>query len=152
MFFNISITSPMSCPSFSPWAWIPFSILLELSWPCKELVLLSAWNLKQFGLVCPRTPQWWKKCFTWGPFWLLSNDFPFSFGFAPMALFATTGVSILGFSTLDFSNFWPIQTLLPSWVRYLSFFHQYSLDRPCHLKIFEKRACYQVSWWKCTPL
>ena len=42
----------------------PFGILLELSWPHKELALLSAWSLKQFGLVCPHTPQWWQKCFT----------------------------------------------------------------------------------------
>ena len=67
MFFNISITSPMRCPSVSPKAWIPFGILLELSWSCKESVILSAWSLKQFGLVWPCIPQWWQKCFTWGP-------------------------------------------------------------------------------------
>ena len=152
MFLNISIISPMSCPSFSPLACVPFGILLILSWPRIESTFLSAWSLKQFGLVCPHMPQWWQKCFTWGPLWLLGNDFPLSFGFAPMVPFATTRVSISSFSTLDSLYFWMIWTSLSSWVCCLSFFHQYSLDWSCHVKIFEKKERCQVSWWKCAPL
>ena len=80
-------------------------ILLALSWPRIESSFLSAWSLKQFGLVCLCTPQWWNTCFTWGPLWFLGNDFPFSFGFASMVFFTTTGVSISGFTSLSFSSF-----------------------------------------------
>ena len=152
MFFNISITSPMSCPSFTHLAWFPFGILLELSWPRRESALLKAWSLKQFSLVCPCTPQWWQKCFTWDPLWLFGNDFPFSLVLHKWFSLQQQGSQPWASPLWAFLNFWPTWTSLPSWVHCLSFLHRYSLDRSCHFKVFKKRAHCQVSWWKCAPL
>ena len=93
----------------------PLGLLFELSCPRIESAFLSAWSLKKFGLVCPCTPQSWHTCFTWGPLWFLGNDFPFSFGLAPMVLFTAAGVSISSFTSLSFSSFLA-NTNLPSWV------------------------------------
>ena len=63
-----STSHPLDCLGFQ----FPFPCLLCLWGPA----FFKAWSLWQFGLVCPRIPQWWQKCWVWGPFFAFGRDFP----------------------------------------------------------------------------
>ena len=78
----IFITSPMLGSTSRPfdclWFPLPFPCPLGL-W---EPAFFNAWSFWQFGQVCPQTPQWWQKCWVWGPFCDFGRDFPFALGLA----------------------------------------------------------------------
>ena len=44
------------------------------------LAFFNALSLRQFGLVCPCSPQWWHKCFVLGPLCDFGSDFPLASG------------------------------------------------------------------------
>ena len=104
----IFITSPIpgstSCPLDCLGFQFPFSYFLCLQW----LAFFKAWSLWQFGLVCPRTPQWRQKCWVWGPLCDFGRDFPFALGLASngfWGFFKTFWAITFGFfSTFTFST------------------------------------------------
>ena len=47
-----------------------------------ELPFFNARSLWQLGLVCPQIPQWWQKCWVYGPLCDFARDFLFSLSLA----------------------------------------------------------------------
>ena len=93
-----------------------------------SLTLFDAWSLWQVGQLCLRIPQWWQKCWVYGPLCDFGRDFPLSiglatngfggfvktlwvvtFGFFSSFTFSTIGVATIGSFAL--TNFISLDTL-----------------------------------------
>ena len=73
-----STSHPFKCLEFP----LPFPCLLGF-WIS---VSFNTWSLWQFGLVCPRIPQWWQYCWVFRPLCALGRDLPLALGLASIGV------------------------------------------------------------------
>ena len=78
----IFITSPISRSTSRPFDCLRFPLPFLCPLGLWELVFFIAWSLWQLGLMCPRIPQWWQKCWVYGPLCDFGRDFPFALSLA----------------------------------------------------------------------
>ena len=113
IFITSLILGSTSHPFDCLWFTLPFPCPLGL-W---EPAFFNAWSLWQLGLVCPWIPQWWQKCWVWGPLCAFGRDFLLALGLATngfggfvktfwtitFGFFSTIGVATIG--SLALTNF-----------------------------------------------